>query len=79
MTVLLSVFAHGLSAKPLAKRYGAGAGAGAGSGAAVADRYRVWLEGYGMGSHTDAQADFSGDRRTTYGGLAAPRLRSCRA
>jgi uncharacterized protein with beta-barrel porin domain len=43
----------------------------AGSGAAVADRYRVWLEGYGMGSHTDAQADFSGDRRTTYGGLAS--------
>ena len=42
----------------------------AGGAAAVADRYRVWFEGYGMGSRTDAAGRFPGDRRTTYGGLA---------
>jgi uncharacterized protein with beta-barrel porin domain len=42
----------------------------AGGGATIAERYRVWLEGYGIRSRTDAQIDFSGDRRTTYGGLA---------
>jgi uncharacterized protein with beta-barrel porin domain len=42
----------------------------AGGAATIAERYRVWLEGYGIRSRTDAQADFSGDRRTTYGGLA---------
>jgi uncharacterized protein with beta-barrel porin domain len=41
----------------------------AGGAETIADRYRVWLEGYGISSRTDAQADFSGDRRTTYGGL----------
>lgn len=42
----------------------------AGGAATVAERYRVWLEGYGLRSRTDSQADFSGDRRRTFGGLA---------
>ena len=42
----------------------------AGGGETIADRYRVWMEGYGLRSRTDAQADFSGDRRRTYGGIA---------
>lgn len=37
---------------------------------APADRYRTWLEGYGLRSHTDAQGDFLGDRRKTYGVVA---------
>jgi uncharacterized protein with beta-barrel porin domain len=34
------------------------------------DRYRVWLEGYGLGSRTAAQGSFTGDHRRTYGGVA---------
>ena len=36
----------------------------------IANRYRVWMEGYGLRSRTDSEPDFSGDRRQTYGGLA---------
>ena len=34
------------------------------------DRYRTWFEGYGTTSRTDAQGEFLGDRRRTYGGIA---------
>jgi len=31
---------------------------------------RIWGEAYGISARTDAQGDFAGDRRTTYGGVA---------
>src|SRR5262249_11410893 len=34
------------------------------------ERYRAWLEGYGVGARTSAQDDFTGDKRTTAGGIA---------
>lgn len=34
------------------------------------DRYRAWAEAYGLVSRTDAQNNFLGDRRRTYGGVA---------
>lgn len=37
---------------------------------APAERYRAWLEGYGVGARTSAQDDFTGDKRTTIGGIA---------
>src|SRR5262249_47281576 len=40
------------------------------SEAIEAPKIRAWLEGYGLSSKTDAQGDFAGDRRTTYGGVA---------
>jgi uncharacterized protein with beta-barrel porin domain len=33
------------------------------------ERYRAWLEGYGLESVTDSRGNFPGDRRTTYGGI----------
>ncbi|MGL6060789.1 MAG: autotransporter outer membrane beta-barrel domain-containing protein [Bradyrhizobium sp.] len=45
------------------------AGGGA-SEAAEAAKIRGWVEGYGLSSKTDAQGDFAGDRRRTYGGVA---------
>jgi len=45
-------------------------GGGGASEAAEAPKIRAWLEGYGLSSKTDAQGDFAGDRRTTYGGVA---------
>jgi uncharacterized protein with beta-barrel porin domain len=33
-------------------------------------RYRTWFEGYGLSVRTDAQADFVGDKRKTWGGVA---------
>lgn len=33
-------------------------------------KYRTWFESYGLASRTDAQADFPGDHRRTWGGLA---------
>jgi len=33
-------------------------------------RYRTWFEGYGLSMRTDAQADFAGDKRKTWGGVA---------
>jgi uncharacterized protein with beta-barrel porin domain len=35
-----------------------------------AQRYRAWIEGYGLNVTTDAQGAFHGDRRKTYGGVA---------
>ncbi|MEW6452242.1 MAG: autotransporter outer membrane beta-barrel domain-containing protein [Pseudomonadota bacterium] len=35
-----------------------------------AERYRAWLEGYGVAARTSAQGDFSGDKRRTWGGIA---------
>lgn len=35
-----------------------------------AQRYRAWLEGYGVAARTSAQDDFSGDKRRTWGGIA---------
>lgn len=50
---------------------GGGADMDAPAAAASRDpRYRTWFEGYGLKSHMDAQADFAGDRRTTWGGVA---------
>lgn len=45
-------------------------GGGGASEAAEAPKIRAWVEGYGMASKTDAQGDFAGDRRSTYGGVA---------
>jgi outer membrane autotransporter protein len=33
-------------------------------------RYRTWFEGYGLTSRMDPQADFAGDTRKTWGGVA---------
>jgi uncharacterized protein with beta-barrel porin domain len=46
------------------------AGGGGASEAPVAPRYRTWFEAYGLGSHTDPQGDFAGDKRHSYGGVA---------
>ena len=43
---------------------------GGGADPAPSERYRTWLEGYGLGSETDAQGPFAGDRRTTFGAVA---------
>ena len=45
-------------------------GGGGASQAAEAPKLRAWVEGYGISSRTDAQGDFAGDRRATYGGVA---------
>jgi uncharacterized protein with beta-barrel porin domain len=45
-------------------------GGGGASEATEAPKIRAWVEGYGLSSKTDAQGDFAGDRRTTYGGVA---------
>jgi outer membrane autotransporter protein len=45
-------------------------GGGGASAATEAPKLRAWVEGYGMSAKTDAQGDFAGDRRTTYGGVA---------
>jgi outer membrane autotransporter protein len=45
-------------------------GGGGASAATEAPKLRAWVEGYGMSAKTDAQGDFVGDRRTTYGGVA---------
>jgi uncharacterized protein with beta-barrel porin domain len=37
---------------------------------APAERYRAWLEGYGMFTRTDTQGDFAGDRRRAAGVVA---------
>ena len=37
---------------------------------APAERYRAWLEGYGVAARTSAQDDFTGDKRRTWGGIA---------
>jgi len=44
-----------------------------GGGASVSTedpRYRTWFEGYGISVRTDAQGDFVGDKRKTFGGVA---------
>ena len=33
------------------------------------ERYRSWLEGYGITSHTAGQGDFTGDKRRTWGAV----------
>lgn len=43
---------------------------GGGAEASTEQRYRTWLEGYGLRSHTEAQGDFSGDQRRTAGAVA---------
>ncbi|WFU21612.1 autotransporter outer membrane beta-barrel domain-containing protein [Bradyrhizobium sp. CB1717] len=44
---------------------------GGGASAATEDpRYRTWFEGYGISVRTDAQGDFVGDKRKTFGGVA---------
>ncbi|WP_025035879.1 autotransporter outer membrane beta-barrel domain-containing protein [Bradyrhizobium sp. DOA9] len=44
---------------------------GGGASAAAEDpRYRTWIEGYGLSVRTDAQGDFVGDKRKTFGGVA---------
>ncbi len=45
-------------------------GGGGASEAADTPKFRAWLEGYGISSKTDAQGDFAGDTRKTYGGVA---------
>jgi len=44
---------------------------GGGASAGAEDpRYRTWFEGYGISVRTDAQGDFVGDKRRTFGGVA---------
>ena len=45
-------------------------GGGGASQAMEAPKYRAWVEGYGLSSNTDAQGDFAGDHRSTYGAVA---------
>lgn len=45
-------------------------GGGGASEATDAPRYRTWGEAYGISTRTDAQANFVGDRRQTWGGVA---------
>ncbi len=45
-------------------------GGGASESAAPAQTFRSWAEFYGMSARTDAQGSFTGDRRSTYGGVA---------
>ncbi len=45
-------------------------GGGGASQAMDEPKVRAWLEGYGISSKTDAQGDFAGDTRKTYGGVA---------
>lgn len=45
-------------------------GGGGASEATDTPKFRAWLEGYGISSKTDAQGDFAGDTRKTYGGVA---------
>lgn len=46
------------------------AGGGGASESAEDPRYRTWYEGYGISVRTDAQGDFVGDKRKTFGGVA---------
>jgi uncharacterized protein with beta-barrel porin domain len=43
---------------------------GGGAELPPSERYRTWVEGYGLASRTDAQAGFAGDRRKTFGAVA---------
>lgn len=44
---------------------------GGGASASTEDpRYRTWFEGYGISVRTDAQGDFVGDKRKTFGSVA---------
>jgi len=43
---------------------------GAGAESFTDPRYRAWFEGYGLRSRFDAQGNFPGDSRKTYGGVA---------
>jgi uncharacterized protein with beta-barrel porin domain len=45
-------------------------GGGADAEVAAAQRYRAWTELYGMTAHTGAKANFTGDRRNAFGGIA---------
>lgn len=45
-------------------------GGGGASESTEDPRYRTWYEGYGVSVRTDAQGDFVGDKRKTFGGVA---------
>jgi uncharacterized protein with beta-barrel porin domain len=45
-------------------------GGGGASESSEDPRYRSWFEGYGISLRTDAQGDFVGDKRKTFGGVA---------
>lgn len=45
-------------------------GGGGASESTEDPRYRTWYEGYGISVRTDAQGDFVGDKRKTFGGVA---------
>lgn len=45
-------------------------GGGGASESTEDPRYRTWYEGYGISIRTDAQGDFVGDKRKTFGGVA---------
>jgi uncharacterized protein with beta-barrel porin domain len=36
----------------------------------MTERYRGWVEGYGLAARTSAQGEFLGDKRKTFGGVA---------
>ncbi|MCK1712070.1 MULTISPECIES: autotransporter outer membrane beta-barrel domain-containing protein [unclassified Bradyrhizobium] len=45
-------------------------GGGGASESTEDPRYRTWFEGYGVSVRSDAQGDFVGDKRKTFGGVA---------
>ncbi|CCD94105.1 conserved exported hypothetical protein [Bradyrhizobium sp. ORS 375] len=50
-------------------------GGGGASEATEQPRYRSWGEAYGVAARSDAQGDFVGDKRTTWGGVAGIGMR----
>ncbi len=55
--------------------YRSNPGGGGASASMEPEKYRTWGELYGLSAHTNAQADFVGDRRRTFGGVAGFGLR----
>jgi uncharacterized protein with beta-barrel porin domain len=55
--------------------YRSNPGGGGASESTELPRYRTWGELYGLSARTNAQADFVGDRRRTFGGVAGFGLR----
>ena len=49
---------------------GRNAGGGGASESTAPQTFRSWAEAYGISSHNDAQGDFVGDHRKTFGGAA---------
>ena len=60
----------GLASSGFGRALRANPGGSGASEATDAPRFRTWGEAYGISTRTGAQADFVGDHRTTWGGVA---------